>query len=491
MSHTRERHEPQQRQLADALVGACDGGDRRIQQLLRIRRDRFSRGSLGAAARLQPVADRNAQRHHECSQCGLGSDQWRADRPLWRGAGRALGRRHRGDRCGADRDRQSLRTDGGGPLPLRRERRGHIHRAARGPRAVVFARRDCARRVPVSQSRPRRLLFGKHLDGVGTFAVRARLAGAPVARHRRHHRRSDRGAGLLLGGPPCPGGRKRAHRRARARGVAGSTEVRHVLLVHSRGARAVRLGVLSVPPNLCVGIFPACEGTHQAGGGHRQQLGVLRCDFRHAAVWFARRPAGPSCPDAGLRYLAPAADLRRAGAHRSQSLGNHGDDGHQLVAGAGGHLAGHDAHRRTAPVGHRPRAHYTDSGARHSRFESRCGLARRPGRRRRGAPGRLLGHAVVLLPAQSHRTDLGGAAVAARNGTPWATASKNRAAAPRNPPELTDPAPESGRSSAPAPADSGSSPVPDRNSAASAACTVRPSRRPRPRSTSRMPTPNR
>ena len=51
-----------QRRHADALVGAGARRDHGVQQLLRIRRDRFGRRPARAAARLQPVPDRHAER---------------------------------------------------------------------------------------------------------------------------------------------------------------------------------------------------------------------------------------------------------------------------------------------------------------------------------------------------------------------------------------------------------------------------------------------
>ena len=183
------------------------GGHRRVQQLLRRRCDRPDRRSSASAARLRPVAARDAERRDQHSQCGAGPHQWRADRPLGSGAGRALGGGHRGDRRGAHRSRHAVRTHGRRPLHFRRQRGRDFHRADRGTRAMVLAQRHCARHGAVLEPRARRLLRRGYLDGVGPPALRGWLAAASVARCRLHRGGPGRGAAFLLARPPLPAAR--------------------------------------------------------------------------------------------------------------------------------------------------------------------------------------------------------------------------------------------------------------------------------------------
>ena len=129
-------------------------------------------------------------------------------------------------------------------------------------------------------------------------------------------------------------------------------------------ARALRGGVLSVPHHLCHRVFPARQGPHPAAGRGCQQLGVLRGNLCHAVLRTAGRPLRTSRADAGFRHAAAALDLRGAGPHFLESLGVHRHDGHQLLAGAGDHLAGHHVDCRAAPLGVGARAHHVDPGAR-------------------------------------------------------------------------------------------------------------------------------
>jgi len=99
--------------------------------------------------------------------------------------------------------------------------------------------------------------------------------------------------------------------------------------------------------------------------------------------------------------------------HRPEPLGLHGAHGSELLAGAGDHLAGHDARRRTTATRYGTGGDRAAAEPRPVGLEPHRRLPRRPRWRRSRQPCRLRHHDLVLRPAEPCRTRLRGTPVAA------------------------------------------------------------------------------
>ena len=285
---------------------------------------------------------------------GLLIDRYGAARiALWSAA-------HRRARRGA-RPRSGTPYDahGGRPLHLRRQRGRDFHRAAGGTRAMVPAQRHCAGHGAVPE-----------LARVGSSRVDTSTSWARPLYDAAGSRRYGWAPGItgdrrllaviairLLDAEAAYRPVSAAAGAAERMSTGADLEVRPVLLVHPRTARALRGGLLSrSEPTYAIEYFQHAKGLTLSQAGSGQSAGCSSPRSSRRPFRSARRPLRSSRVDAHFRDAVAAAHLRGARSHEFEPLGLHRHDGNQLLAGAGGHLAGHHTDRRAAASGYGTRA---------------------------------------------------------------------------------------------------------------------------------------